>query len=72
MRPGVPPPAWPRRASPAPSRPADHHRETILIPLNMTEQQKEDLKAFLETLTAPLPDEALLTDPRQVNLEHAQ
>lgn len=51
---------------------ADHHRETILIPLNMTEQQKEDLKAFLKTLTAPLPDEALLTDPRQVNLEHAQ
>ncbi|MAK26303.1 MAG: hypothetical protein CMA02_03425 [Euryarchaeota archaeon] len=43
---------------------ADHHRETILVPLNMTELQKKDLKAFLESLTAPLPDDALLKDPR--------
>ena len=43
---------------------ADHHRETILTPLNMTSRQKTDLKNFLKTLTAPLPDEALLRDPR--------
>ena len=43
---------------------ADHHRETILVPLNMTELQKKDLIAFLESLTAPLPDDALLKDPR--------
>ena len=43
---------------------ADHHRETILAPLNMTSRQKTDLKNFLKTLTAPLPDEALLRDPR--------
>ncbi len=51
---------------------ADHHRETILTPLNMTAQQKLDLKAFLESLTAPLPDEKLLKDPRQARPEHAQ
>ena len=43
---------------------ADHHRETILVPLNMTSRQKTDLKNFLKTLTAPLPDDALLKDPR--------
>lgn len=43
---------------------ADHHRETILVPLNMTSRQKIDLKNFLKTLTAPLPDDALLKDPR--------
>ena len=42
---------------------ADHHRETILEPLNLTEQQKTDLIAFLESLTAPLPDAALLAPP---------
>ena len=42
---------------------ADHHRETILEPLNLTEQQKTDLIAFLESLTAPLPDTYLLTKP---------
>ena len=43
---------------------ADHHRETILEPLNLTEPQKVDLIAFLESLTAPLPNEALLTAPK--------
>ena len=42
---------------------ADHHRETILEPLNMNDQQKLDLIAFLESLTAPLPDKKLLTAP---------
>ncbi|MDP7005244.1 MAG: hypothetical protein QF718_03430, partial [Phycisphaerales bacterium] len=42
---------------------SDHHRETILEPLNLTEQQKADLIAFLESLTAPLPDESLLSFP---------
>jgi len=42
---------------------ADHHRETILEPLNLTERQKTDLIAFLESLTAPLPDAHLLTKP---------
>jgi cytochrome c peroxidase len=41
---------------------ADHHRETILEPLNLSEQQKRDLIAFLETLTAPLPDDSLLRE----------
>ncbi len=42
---------------------ADHHRETILEPLNITNQQKIDLLAFLESLTSPLPDEKLLRAP---------
>jgi cytochrome c peroxidase len=42
---------------------ADHHRETILEPLNLTKQQKTDLIAFLESLTAPLPNATLLTKP---------
>ena len=42
---------------------ADHHRETILEPLNLSEQQKLDLVAFLESLTAPLPEKGLLTAP---------
>jgi cytochrome c peroxidase len=42
---------------------ADHHRETILEPLNLNEQQKLDLIAFLESLTAPLPSANLLTAP---------
>jgi cytochrome c peroxidase len=44
---------------------ADHHRETILEPLNLTEQQKNDLIAFLESLTAPLPDKTLLAKPAE-------
>ena len=43
---------------------ADHHRETILVPLNMTSRHKTDLKNFLKTLTAPLPDDEHLKDPR--------
>ena len=37
-----------------------HHREKILQPLNLSEQELQDLQAFLETLTgAPLPEELL-------------
>jgi cytochrome c peroxidase len=42
---------------------ADHHRETILEPLNLTSQQTIDLIAFLESLTAPLPEASLLRAP---------
>lgn len=42
---------------------ADHHRETILEPLQLTQQQKEDLISFLESLTAPLPEATLLRAP---------
>ncbi len=41
----------------------DHHRETILQPLKLTDAQKSDLLAFLESLTAPLPNESLLKAP---------
>lgn len=38
----------------------NHHREKILQPLNLTDQEKSDLKAFLDSLTgAPLPAELL-------------
>ena len=37
--------------------------ETILEPLNLTDQQTIDLIAFLESLTSPLPDETLLKAP---------
>ncbi len=41
-----------------------HHREKILQPLNLSEQEKADLKAFLESLTgAPLPA-SLLKKPK--------
>ncbi len=43
---------------------ADHHRETILEPLHVSEQQKNDLIAFLESLTAPLPAKSLLSSPQ--------
>jgi cytochrome c peroxidase len=42
---------------------ADHHRETILEPLHVTQQQKKDLISFLESLTAPLPEATLLKAP---------
>ena len=42
---------------------ADHHRETILEPLQLTQQQKEDLISFLESLTSPLPEATLLKAP---------
>ncbi len=44
---------------------ADHHRETILEPLNLSDQQKKDVIAFLESLTAPLPEASLLEAPVQ-------
>ena len=36
----------------------DHHRETILEPLNLTEAEKADLIAFLKSLTSPMPMDA--------------
>jgi cytochrome c peroxidase len=42
---------------------ADHHRETILEPLHLTDQQTKDLIAFLESLTSPLPEDSLLKAP---------
>ena len=38
-----------------------HHREKILVPLNLTAEQAADLEAFLHTLTSPaLPPEMLV------------
>ncbi|WP_234822215.1 cytochrome-c peroxidase [Rhodopseudomonas palustris] len=34
----------------------DHHSESILLPLNLTEQEKADLLAFLESLDPPLAE----------------
>jgi len=40
-----------------------HHRETILAPLGLSEQEVRDLVAFLETLSGELPPEELLAPP---------
>jgi len=41
-----------------------HHREKILRPLNLSEQEMQDLQAFLESLTgAPLPENLLRQAP---------
>lgn len=46
------------------ARPAGHHgRESILQPLDLTEEQISDLVAFLESLTGEGPDPALLRKP---------
>lgn len=42
---------------------AGHHRETILQPLNLTEQEIRDLVAFLEALTGSVDDPSLLKAP---------
>lgn len=42
---------------------AGHHRETILQPLNLTEEEIHDLVAFLESLTGTIQDPALLKLP---------
>lgn len=44
--------------------PAGHHGETILRPLKFTQQEVDDLLAFFDSLTSPLPDESLLAAPR--------
>ncbi|MBC8200953.1 MAG: cytochrome-c peroxidase [Planctomycetes bacterium] len=43
---------------------ADHHRETILVPLELDAQGKADLIAFLESLTGTLPPSHLLAPPK--------
>lgn len=43
---------------------ADHHRETILVPLELDDQGKSDLIAFLESLTGDLPPDHLLAPPK--------
>lgn len=40
-----------------------HHQEVILQPLRLTEQEADDLLAFLEALTGRLSDEALVRQP---------
>ncbi|MCA9284547.1 MAG: c-type cytochrome, partial [Phycisphaerales bacterium] len=40
-----------------------HHRETILMPLGLSEQEVRDLVAFLETLSGELPPEGLRRAP---------
>lgn len=42
---------------------AGHHRETILRPLNLTEQEVHDLIAFLESLSGRVVDASLLRQP---------
>ncbi|MDP6540072.1 MAG: cytochrome c peroxidase [Planctomycetota bacterium] len=39
------------------------HRETVLVPLELTEEEKADLEAFLSTLTGAPPPEGLLGPP---------
>ena len=46
---------------------ADHHRETILVPLELDAQGKADLIAFLESLTGILPPEHLLAPPKKTH-----
>jgi hypothetical protein len=37
-----------------------HHREKILVPLNLSDEEMTDLEAFLNTLTGPpLPADLL-------------
>ena len=44
----------------------DHHQESVLQPLDLTEQQLADLEAFLRSLDSPLPPRSLMgpVDPR--------
>lgn len=41
-----------------------HHREKILQPLNLTDQEKADLKAFIESLTGKALQASLLKKPK--------
>lgn len=41
----------------------DHHQETVLVPLDLSEGEIADLVAFLETLRGPGPDSTLLGPP---------
>jgi cytochrome c peroxidase len=40
-----------------------HHREQLLVPLNLTDEEIADLEAFLRSLTGGSPDPALLRQP---------
>lgn len=40
-----------------------HHRESILVPLNLSPQEVDDLVAFLESLSGTLPEAELLSPP---------
>ena len=44
----------------------DHHQESVLKPLELTDAQLADLAAFLRSLTSPLPPRSLMgpVDPR--------
>ncbi len=41
----------------------DHHQEAVLKPLDLDQEELDDLLAFLRSLESPLPDEALLKAP---------
>ncbi|MFN0060417.1 MAG: cytochrome-c peroxidase [Planctomycetota bacterium] len=46
------------------ARPREHHDEQVLTPLQLTDGERSDLIAFLESLTAPVADPGLLTPPK--------
>ena len=41
-----------------------HHRDTLLVPLDLNEQEQADLVAFLKSLTADPADSALMQQPQ--------
>ncbi|MAT81746.1 MAG: hypothetical protein CMJ29_08890 [Phycisphaerae bacterium] len=41
----------------------DHHQETVLMPLELSESDLEDLEAFLMSLSSPSPEAGLLKRP---------
>jgi cytochrome c peroxidase len=47
----------------------DHHQETVLQPLELDEDQLNDLAAFLRSLESPLPDRSLMGVPTSPLLE---
>jgi len=46
-----------------PGEPFTGHRELTLVPLDFSEQERADLKAFLASLTAPVPDHIKAPQP---------
>jgi cytochrome c peroxidase len=48
-----------------PGEPAHGHREETLVPLNLSESEKNDLEAFLRSLTGAPLDESL-TRPESI------
>ena len=47
----------------------DHHQETVLQPLELDDEQLNDLAAFLRSLESPLPDRSLMGVPASPLLE---